>query len=43
MNSKYFRLIEKHITDEKTRSHLKCLFKAYLSETVYKQAHETLR
>lgn len=43
MNSKYFRLIEKHVTDEKTRSHLKCLFKAYLSETVYKQVHETLR
>ena len=43
MNSKYFRLIEKHVTDEKTRSHLKCLFKAYLSETVYKQVYETLR
>ena len=43
MDSKYFRLIEKHVTDEKTLSHLRCLYKAYLSETVYRQIHETLR
>ena len=36
LNSKYFKHLEYNISDEKTLTHLRCLYWAYLQENVYK-------